>query len=80
MSADATTRALLCAVALCSGGMAVAAEDEVPDADFLEYLGMWEESDEDWVIIDKVTTADTTDERSDPVPEGEESQEKDNES
>ena len=79
MSADVTTRALLFAVALCSGGLAVAAEDEVPDADFLEYLGMWEESDEDWVIIDGVTTADA-EERSDPVPEREESREKENES
>jgi len=79
MSADMTTRALLCALALCSGGTAVAAEDEVPDADFLEYLGMWDESDEDWMIIDGVTTADT-EERSDPVPEGDESREKEDES
>jgi hypothetical protein len=72
-------RALLCAVALCSSLFAVAADDEAPDSDFLEYLGMWEESDEDWVIIDGVTAA-ATEERSDPVPEGEELQEIDDES
>lgn len=78
MSADTITRALLCGIALC-GGVAVAADDDTPDADFLEYLGIWEESDEDWVIIDDVTMADN-EERSDPVPEDEESLETEDES
>ena len=64
---------------LCLGTGALSATEPPPDAEFLEYLGMWEESDEDWVIIDGVTTADTED-RSDPVPEREESREKENES
>jgi hypothetical protein len=79
MSADTITRALLCGLALCGAGVALASDDKAPDADFLEYLGLWEESDEDWVIIDDVTMAENED-RSDPVPEGEESSETDDES
>ena len=79
MSADTITRALLCGLAFCGAGVALAADDEAPDADFLEYLGLWEESDEDWVIIDDVNIAEN-EERSDPVPEGEESPETDDES
>lgn len=58
----------------------LAAEEEViPDPDFLEYLGMWDESDEDWIIFDEPVTADR-EERSDPEPDGEESTEKTDES
>jgi hypothetical protein len=70
--------ALLGALLLgCS--LVLAADDEVPDAEFLEYLGLWDESDEDWLIFDEPITADA-EERSDPVPEGEESTEKADES
>ena len=56
------------------------AEDEpAPDAEFLEYLGMWEETDEDWLLLDEIAVAEET-ERSDPAPEGEESPETENES
>ena len=41
---------------------------------FLEYLGMWQESDEDWLLLEDIQMTDL-DERSDPVPEGEESTE-----
>lgn len=59
-------------------GMVLAADDEIPDMEFLEYLGSWEESDEEWLIF--ADTGETTaDERSDPVPQGEESTEKDDE-
>jgi hypothetical protein len=60
-------------------GVVFAADEEGPDPEFLEYLGLWEESDEDWLIFDEPVTAET-DERSDPVPEGEESTEKTDES
>ena len=30
---------------------AAAADEEPPDLEFLEYLGSWEESDEDWLIF-----------------------------
>lgn len=33
------------------GGIVVADEAEAPDLEFLEYLGSWEESDEDWVLL-----------------------------
>jgi len=59
--------------------LVLAADDEIPDAEFLEYLGTWEESDEDWLIFNEPITADT-DKRSDPAPEGEESTEKTDES
>ena len=27
------------------------AQDEIPDLSLLEYLGSWEESDEEWLIV-----------------------------
>ena len=62
--------------------VAVVAEEEPPpeaDAEFIEYLGMWEETDEDWMLLEEIQVADS-DERSDPAPEGEESAEKTDES
>ena len=59
--------------------LVLAADDEIPEAAFLEYLGLWEESDEDWLIFDVPVTADA-EERSDPVPQGEESTESNDES
>ena len=47
--------------------------------DFLEYLGMWEASDEEWLLLDDDAVADNK-ERSEPVPEGEESTETNDES
>ena len=47
--------------------------------EFLEYLGLWEESDEEWLIIDRQIAIES-DERIDPAPQGEESAEKDDES
>jgi hypothetical protein len=64
---------------LFGSSLLLAADDEIPDAEFLEYLGLWGESDEDWLLFDEPITADA-EERSDPVPEGEESTEKTDES
>ena len=66
---------------LGTAGM-VAADEELPDMDFLEYLGMWEESDEEWLALadDDVLLASDSEERIDPAPEGEESEENDDES
>lgn len=72
-------RAALIGSMLMVCGLVLAADEDIPDMEFLEYLGLWEESDEDWLIFDIPMSAET-DERSDPVPEGEESAEKDNES
>ena len=44
--------ALICAACSAYGGChALADEQEVPDLEFLEYLGSWDESDEDWVLF-----------------------------
>ena len=53
----------------------MAADDDLPDVEFLEYLGSWEDSDEDWLMIDKETQKDgkKKDKRDVPEPEGEES-------
>lgn len=76
MANSGLQKTLLCGVALVTaiGALAEAEEDEVPDREFLEYLGMWDESDEEWLLLDEEEAADN-EERSDPVPEGEESPE-----
>ena len=48
---------MLCGLGLCLSASALAEDgvessDSVPDADFIEYVGMWEESDEDWQLLD----------------------------
>jgi hypothetical protein len=78
--ASSGLQTLLLGVALVASADAIAeAEiDEVPDMDFLEYLGLWEETDEDWLLLEEQEVADN-DERSDTVPEGEESTETEDE-
>ena len=59
------------------------AEEEQPDMEFLEYLGSWEESDEDWLLFDAPESAAVAAEeqkRSDPAPDGKDSTESDDES
>jgi hypothetical protein len=61
----------------------VVADDEKPDMEFLEYLGSWEESDEDWLLFDVrdgEAVAVEEEKRIDPVPGGKESTESDDES
>ena len=65
---------------LFGASLALAADEEMPDPEFLEYLGTWAESDEDWQIFAEPVSADAEQERSEPVPEGEESTEKTDES
>lgn len=77
MLADRTFGAMVCGLLLCGG--VYAAEEDMPDLEFLEYLGMWDESDEDWLLLEGTVAADK-EERSDPAPDGEESMEKDDES
>lgn len=78
MSPDRRLAVLACA--LCVGAGALAEEDAGElDAEFLEYLGMWEETDEEWLLHEENLTADV-EERSDPVPDGEESTEQKDES
>lgn len=76
--------ALIAAFATCS--TAFASEDDVPEVEFLEYLGMWEESDEEWLVFDEDAEQAAAEaeldghKRIDPVPESEESREIDDES
>ncbi len=73
--------AVLCGLFACN--CAVAADDEVmPDMEFLEYLGSWEDSDEDWVVLaaEAVEQVASEDERTDPAAKKEESVEIDDES
>ncbi len=74
-------RIWLGALLLGTAGL-VAADDELPEMEFLEYLGMWEETDEEWLALedDEVLLASDSEERIDPAPEGEESKENDDES
>ena len=78
MSADQRLGALVFGLLLYAGEV-LAAEEEAPDIELLEYLGMWEETDEEWLLLDETMTADN-EERIDPAPEGEESMENDDES
>lgn len=72
--------AVVCGFIACSCTVQ-AADDEQPDMEFLEYLGSWEESDEDWLLLNDALNEVAKDKkRSDPVPEGEESTELQNES
>ena len=36
---------------LCICSVAVVADEELPEIEFLEYLGSWDESDEDWLTV-----------------------------
>lgn len=72
------SRSLLTVVSLAVCSLVLAADDEVPEMDFLEYLGMWEETDEEWLALEE-PVASTVEERNDPAPESEESTEKDDE-
>jgi hypothetical protein len=45
----------LCSVALALLGLAagtLAADEPLPEPAFLEYLGSWEETDEDWLLFE----------------------------
>ncbi len=70
--------ALLCLV-FGATGVSFAADAEEPEMEFLEYLGLWEETDEEWLIVDHQLSLES-EKRIDPVPEGEESTEDDDES
>ena len=71
----------LTAILLIVCSVAVVADEELPEIEFLEYLGLWEGSDEEWLMFNDPLNADNKDQqRSDPAPEREESTEKRDES
>jgi len=76
-----SAKRVLGALLLCCCSVVVVADEELPEIEFLEYLGLWEESDEDWVMFRDPINADNRDQqRNEPAPEGEESMEKPDES
>ena len=75
---SAETRPVLLVCWLTLGAAAIAQEEGPVNEEFLEYLGMWEETDEEWLLHNDGMSADI-DERNDPVPEGEESTESEDE-
>ena len=46
---DRKRLALFSVAAVIAGG--ASAQDEEPDLSFLEYLGSWQESDEEWLVV-----------------------------
>lgn len=88
MSADGHRPDRLIRIAVLWGligvtGIVVADEAEAPGLEFLEYLGSWEESDEDWLLLatDAVEKKESkeADEESEPAPNGEKLAELDDE-
>ena len=78
-----TTRVLrhtaACWLALAS--VIALADADAPDLEFLEYLGSWEESDEDWLLFDDDDAEASANEEAVPTdgaPEIERSTEQDN--
>jgi len=73
------SRRILVGALLLVCSLVLAADEELPDAEFLEYLGIWEESDEEWLMFNELIAAEA-DKPSEPVPEDEESTETEDES
>jgi hypothetical protein len=79
MSADSKQAETVLKVAVLWGlmgcsGVVAAQETNMPDLEFLEYLGSWEESDEDWVLLTEKTDRheeSDQDDGKDPAPDGE---------
>ena len=61
-------RAVLAWSLVCLNGLVVADDVEAPDLEFLEYLGSWEASEEDWVLLAPDMTEEET-----PTGNGDES-------
>jgi hypothetical protein len=75
MSASATHAERVLRIALLCGlfgygSVALADEEEIPDLEFLEYLGSWDESDEDWVLLAENDAEEALDDVSKPAPQG----------
>jgi hypothetical protein len=81
MRAVMSVRRILIGSVLITCSLAVAADEEQPEIEFIEYLGLWEDAEEDWTMFsDPIEARNDNDEQSDPVPEGKESTETKDES
>lgn len=81
MSVEATLRGSVCLLMLGTCAAPCAAEETKTDPDlaFIEYLGMWEESDEDWQMMEG-KVAENLEEEDDASPPDEEPVEYEDES
>ena len=70
--------AVLYSLVVVSGSALAEDEEELPDLEFLEYLGSWDESDEDWLLfneLDAEPAASEEQETNDAEPAGNKSTE-----
>ena len=51
MSAERLVRLAVIWGLIGASGLVVAEDAEAPDLEFLEYLGSWEEAEEDWILL-----------------------------
>ncbi|MBT8084848.1 MAG: hypothetical protein HKN35_15695 [Woeseia sp.] len=84
MSAEQTGSSVGLVLAVLTGCVAVSSApaigaDELPDLALLEYLGSWEDSDEDWMLFDEEDEVAVQESTDSAAAEGEESQESDDE-
>ena len=75
MSAERLVRGTLVWGFVALGGIALAEEAEAPDLEFLEYLGSWENAEEDWILLagdmKPAAASDQKDDKSVDAPGGE---------
>ena len=79
MSARRQVAVLVCGLWLAAAAGAEEQPERDVEVEFLEYLGMWEQTDEDWLLYDIEETV-VMEERNEPAPEGEVSTEMEDES
>lgn len=74
----AQSRLILLVVTAGLAASAAAQEDGAPDLSFLEYLGSWQESDEEWLLIAAMEgELETDDEAAETEEDGEQADETD---
>lgn len=74
----ARSRLVLLACLASVAGFAEAQDDE-PDLSFLEYLGSWDESDEEWIVVADMEDDELEDELEDELKDEDEASGKDEE-
>ncbi len=57
-------------IAACAPALADDEEEAVTDMEFLEYLGSWEGSDEEWQVLDEVVMVERKEAPSEETDEG----------
>ena len=78
MSADTALRGSVCMLLLGACTVPQAADETAPDMEFIEYLGMWEQSDEEWQFLEG-RASEELDERVDEEAQEEEPVEREDE-